>query len=54
LGRQGEVSMIVNKVEICGVNTSKLPVLSNVKMKELFLQVQKGDKNAGKNSSMAI
>ncbi|HHV41505.1 MAG TPA: RNA polymerase sporulation sigma factor SigG [Clostridiaceae bacterium] len=38
--------MIVNKVEICGVNTSKLPVLSNVKMKELFLQVQKGDKNA--------
>ena len=38
--------MIVNKVEICGVNTSKLPVLSNIKMKELFLQVQKGDKNA--------
>ncbi|MDD4570762.1 MAG: RNA polymerase sporulation sigma factor SigG [Tepidanaerobacteraceae bacterium] len=38
--------MIVNKVEICGVNTSKLPVLSNSKMKELFLEIQKGDKNA--------
>lgn len=35
--------MIVNKVEICGVNTSKLPVLSNAKMKELFLDIQKGD-----------
>jgi len=38
--------MIVNKVEICGVDTSKLPVLSNAKMKELFLQLQKGDKSA--------
>ncbi|HHX23435.1 MAG: RNA polymerase sporulation sigma factor SigG [Tepidanaerobacteraceae bacterium] len=38
--------MIVNKVEICGVNTSKLPVLSNKKMKELFLAIQKGDKSA--------
>lgn len=46
MGRQGEVSLIVNKVEICGVNTSKLPVLSNAKMRELFLQVKKGDKEA--------
>ncbi|HHY04878.1 MAG TPA: RNA polymerase sporulation sigma factor SigG [Thermoanaerobacterales bacterium] len=38
--------MIANKVEICGVNTSKLPVLSNTKMRELFLQIQKGDKSA--------
>lgn len=38
--------MSINKVEICGVNTSKLPVLSNSKMKELFLQVKKGDKQA--------
>lgn len=38
--------MIVNKVEICGVNTSKLPVLSNSKMRELFLEIQKGDKEA--------
>ncbi|AYO30364.1 MAG: polymerase sporulation-specific sigma factor [Thermoanaerobacteraceae bacterium] len=38
--------MILNKVEICGVNTSKLPVLSNSKMKELFLLLKKGDKEA--------
>ncbi|NLJ81238.1 MAG: RNA polymerase sigma-G factor, partial [Firmicutes bacterium] len=28
--------MLINKVEICGVNTAKLPVLSNAKMRELF------------------
>ncbi|ADL07724.1 RNA polymerase sporulation sigma factor SigG [Thermosediminibacter oceani] len=38
--------MNLNKVEICGVNTSKLPVLSNSKMKELFLRVKQGDKEA--------
>jgi RNA polymerase sporulation-specific sigma factor len=38
--------MITNKVEICGVNTSKLPVLSNSKMKELFLQIKDGDEAA--------
>lgn len=38
--------MLVNKVEICGVNTSKLPVLSNTQMKELFKKMHKGDENA--------
>ncbi len=38
--------MLVNKVEICGVNTSKLPVLSNEEMKELFAQMHAGDKKA--------
>lgn len=39
--------MMVNKVEICGVNTSKLPVLSNDVMRQLFKAMQKeGDKNA--------
>ncbi|MFO7151613.1 MAG: RNA polymerase sporulation sigma factor SigG [Bacillota bacterium] len=38
--------MNLNKVEICGVNTSKLPVLSNSKMKELFEKVKQGDKEA--------
>ncbi|KYO66691.1 RNA polymerase sporulation sigma factor SigG [Thermovenabulum gondwanense] len=38
--------MSLNKVEICGVNTSKLPVLSNSKMKELFLKAKNGDKDA--------
>ena len=38
--------MLVNKVEICGVNTSKLPVLSNEKMKELFALMHAGDDSA--------
>ncbi|MEW6522530.1 MAG: RNA polymerase sporulation sigma factor SigG [Bacillota bacterium] len=38
--------MIVNKVEICGVNTSKLPVLSNTRMRELFAQLKDGDRSA--------
>ncbi|MDH7576425.1 MAG: RNA polymerase sporulation sigma factor SigG [Bacillota bacterium] len=37
---------MVNKVEICGVNTAKLPVLTNAQMRELFLAVQAGDKSA--------
>ena len=36
----------MNKVEICGVNTSKLPVLSSTKMRELFIAKQNGDKTA--------
>lgn len=32
--------MQVNKVEICGVNTSELPVLKNKQMKELLLQIK--------------
>jgi RNA polymerase sporulation-specific sigma factor len=35
--------MIISKVEICGVNTSKLPVLSNERKKELFERIKKGD-----------
>lgn len=38
--------MLVNKVEICGVNTSKLPVLTNARMRELFQQMHAGDKSA--------
>lgn len=38
--------MLVNKVEICGVNTSKLPVLSNERMKELFALIHAGDEGA--------
>ncbi|MEA5084636.1 MAG: RNA polymerase sporulation sigma factor SigG [Lachnospiraceae bacterium] len=38
--------MIYNKVEICGVNTSKLPILSNDEKKRLFELIQKGDKHA--------
>jgi len=38
--------MMINKVEICGVNTSKLPVLKNAVMRELFQQMQQGDFSA--------
>ena len=38
--------MLVNKVEICGVNTSKLPVLTNDQKKELFVRIHKGDASA--------
>ncbi|NLV37451.1 MAG: RNA polymerase sporulation sigma factor SigG [Clostridiaceae bacterium] len=38
--------MLINKVEICGVNTSKLPVLSNEQKKVLFERMHKGDTSA--------
>ena len=37
---------LVNKVEICGVNTSKLPVLSKKEKEELFIKIKEGDKSA--------
>ncbi len=37
---------MINKVEICGVNTSNLPVLKNEEMKKLFVKLQKGEKKA--------
>ncbi len=38
--------MAYGKVEICGVDTSSLPVLSNERMQELFPLVHQGDKAA--------
>ena len=38
--------MLSNKVEICGVNTSKLPVLSNEEKERLFKRILKGDNSA--------
>lgn len=35
--------MYINKVEICGVNTSKLPILSENKKQELLKKIKKGD-----------
>ena len=37
---------MINKVEICGVNTSKLPVLNNEEKKILFERILKGDTKA--------
>ncbi len=38
--------MARNKVEICGVDTSKLPVLKNEEMRELFRKLQSGNLDA--------
>ncbi len=38
--------MPVNKVEICGVNTAKLPILSGARMRELLHAMQNGNPNA--------
>ncbi len=37
---------MINKVEICGVNTSKLPVLSREQKKQLFERIKQGDTGA--------
>ena len=37
---------MINRVEICGVNTSKLPVLSNEEKNELLKKIKDGDKEA--------
>ena len=34
---------MINKVEICGVNTSKLPTLSAGEKRELFEKIKKGE-----------
>ena len=38
--------MMVNKVELCGVNTSKLPLLKEEEKTELFERIQAGDEEA--------
>ena len=38
--------MALNKVEICGVNTSKLPVLKAEEKEELFKRIKQGDNKA--------
>ena len=38
--------MALNKVEICGVNTAKLPVLSNEEKETLFEKIRAGDTEA--------
>ena len=43
LETNGGLHMIINKVEICGVNTAKLPVLSANKMRDLFKLMQSGE-----------
>ena len=37
---------MINKVEICGVNTAKLPLLSNEEKNELLIKIKNGNKEA--------
>ena len=37
---------MINKVEICGVNTSKLPLLSKEEKEELLIKIKSGDEDA--------
>ena len=37
---------MINKVEICGVNTSKLPLLSREEKQELFIKIIEGNEEA--------
>ena len=38
--------MAIGKVEICGVNTSKLPILKNEEKEALFERIENGDREA--------
>ncbi len=38
--------MALYKVEICGVNTAKLPLLKNEEKEELWDRMEQGDKEA--------
>ncbi len=38
--------MIINKVEICGVNTAKLPILTSQEKKKLLLEIKAGNNEA--------
>ena len=45
--RRNEVMiMALNKVEICGVNTSKLPLLTAEEKEKLFEKIEQGDREA--------
>ncbi len=49
--------MIINKVEICGVNTSKLPTLTDGEKNELLIKIKNGDEEARKvfiNSNLRL
>ena len=38
--------MALNKVEICGMNTSRLPILTNDEKEVLFERIKQGDMEA--------
>ena len=38
--------MLGNKVDLCGVDTSKLPVLTHQEMRKLFVRIKNGESAA--------
>ena len=38
--------MALNKVELCGVNTAKLPLLKEEEKEALFVRIKQGDEEA--------
>ena len=38
--------MALNKVELCGVNTAKLPLLKEEEKEALFVRIKEGDEQA--------
>ena len=44
-----EKRMVRTRVEICGIDTSQLPLLTNEVMTETFIRLQSGDIPQGKN-----
>jgi RNA polymerase sporulation-specific sigma factor len=42
------ITVTRNKVEICGVDTAKLPVLTNAEMRELFVELQTKNERAAR------
>jgi RNA polymerase sporulation-specific sigma factor len=42
------VALTRNKVEICGVDTSQLPVLTNAEMRELFIRLQRHNERSAR------
>ena len=43
--------MTVNKVELCGVNTAKLPLLKEEEKEELFERIKAGDEEARESAA---
>ena len=48
------IAMFLNKVEICGVNTSELPLLSDEEKENLFIQIEQGNMDAREQDNKFI
>ena len=46
---KGVIHMVQGKVEICGVNTSKLPVVNSTQQDQFFERIKQGMNRQGRN-----